>query len=111
MRMDKKAESNAVKQERALLRKKKTAVFLLTFCFYLGLAAVDSACSEMTGHPGSLILKTVRIDKDQIAVSFLGKETLVNTDRFFNTFYRFKNSHAKMLTDMHEELPFPLRTL
>ena len=70
MRMDKWAQRDAIKRQRSLLRKKNRAVFLLVFFFYLGLVAVDSACSEMTRYPGALTLQSRRIDREHILFSF-----------------------------------------
>ncbi len=90
MRMDKKTEVQEIKSERALHRKKKMAVFMLVFSFYLGLTVVDSACSEMTRHPGALTLQSKRIDADHLFLSFLGKEAMVDTRSILNEFSRVK---------------------
>ncbi len=133
MRMDGRVQENAVKLEKSLLRKKKAAVFLLVFFFYMGLAAVDTACTEMTRHSGALTLQSRRIDEDHVQVSFLGRETTVNTAWIALEVSRMKESAAEavsVLTKMatgrgdnkppqdddnkprqNRELPFPSQTL
>lgn len=66
-------------KQKKMLRQKKAAVFVLAFFLYIGLLAVDNAGSEMTGYPGTFALKAKRINSDYIELSFLGKETLVDT--------------------------------
>ncbi len=78
MRMDRKTQKDAIKSERALLRKKKFAVFLLVFCFYAGLTVVDSACTEMTRHEGVFTLRSKPVDENHVLVSFLGREAVVD---------------------------------
>lgn len=132
MRMDKWAQRDAIKRQRSLLRKKKRAVFLLVFFFYLGLVAVDSACSEMTRYPGALTLQSRRIDREHILFSFLGKEVLVNTDWILEEVDRVKDTAKETISVLSgmvrglpegsqsqhinnqgrdEELPLPSKTL
>lgn len=98
MRMDKWAQRDAIKRQRSLLRKKKRAVFLLVFFFYLGLVAVDSACSEMTRYPGALTLQSRRIDREHILLSFLGKEVMVNTDWILEEVDRVKDTAKETIS-------------
>jgi hypothetical protein len=98
MRMDRWTQEDARKQERSLLRKKRAAIFLLVFSFYLGLTVVDSACSEMTRYQGALTLQSKRIDSERILVSFLGKEALVNTSWILNEAHRLKDSATETIS-------------
>ncbi|MGI6732949.1 MAG: hypothetical protein ACOX4J_02065 [Anaerovoracaceae bacterium] len=108
MRMDKWTQADARKRERSLARKRKAAIFLLVFFFYLGLAVVDGACSEMTRYPGALTLQSKRIDSSRILLSFLGKEVMVNTDWILGEADRLKDTAKEtisVLSGMVRDLP------
>jgi len=130
MRMDQRTEAKELKSEHALMRKKKIAVFMLFFSFYLGLTVVDSACSEMTRYPGALTLQSTRIDEDHLQISFMGKEMTLDTSSILSEISRMTESASdavSVLTKMavgreddgqsqikhtrDRELPFPSKTL
>ncbi len=131
MRMDKRKKITEKKLERCLIRKKRIAVFVLVFSFYLGLTIVDSACSEMTRSPGALTLQLMRIDEDHLSMSFLSREVTINTSLILSEVSRMKDSASEavsVLTRMaagrdddrqsqsnyntpDRELPFPSKIL
>ncbi|HZK01615.1 MAG TPA: hypothetical protein VFC96_02010 [Anaerovoracaceae bacterium] len=78
-RTEKAAKINAVKKNKKKMRKKKMVTFFLILFLCLGIIAVDNAGSELTGYPAHLSFQISKLNEEQVSISFVGKEVLINT--------------------------------
>jgi hypothetical protein len=78
MRTAEKEEQRIDNREKNIFRLKKAAVFVVTFCFVVGLVTVDEAYSEIMGKPGIMSIQTRKIDSEHVTFSLLGEEATIN---------------------------------